>query len=426
MDAERPIEKLLRVFGKKRRADAGALLELHAADRARLQREVARALAAQEARPAPVPRWWPRLIWAMGCAVLMAGAGWVLWSPRSGRPSQLAMGEKPAEKFAEQKKVVPDVAALRPIAEPKPVPAPVTSTPATPPPSPAKVPQLAATPAPPATSLPQPSAPAAAKWKDQTIGLTPTSAAGAPRRELSDGLAKSEGMKQNSASAVNKPTLSGATKASGPAPAVAALKTVNEPAGRAGTATMMMTNSAGFDLASNNTGAGELYKRVDIGGAKESRDRAMALGGVLASFTVQRNGQRLRIVDQDGSVYTGRLETNVVASANRRSAKAPAATQDKELRGQNLDYFASVVASPEQVFRVTGTNRTLKKLVEFTGTIRLTTQWAPGAAAVNGAPSAFGGQQGRSGGVVTTNFSISGRAVIGGKTQVPIEAGRMP
>src|SRR5262245_13246382 len=42
MESERPIEKLLRAFAKKRRDEAGAPLELHGATRRLLQAEVAR------------------------------------------------------------------------------------------------------------------------------------------------------------------------------------------------------------------------------------------------------------------------------------------------------------------------------------------------------------------------------------------------
>src|SRR5437879_4426053 len=76
MEPERPIERALRDYAKKRREESGAPLELHAATRRLLQGEVAR----QFGKNARAPRTflqvlatsWPKLAWGVGVVGLMA------------------------------------------------------------------------------------------------------------------------------------------------------------------------------------------------------------------------------------------------------------------------------------------------------------------------------------------------------------------
>src|SRR5437867_2166137 len=74
MEPERPIEKLLRAWAKKRRGSADGNFELHPANRRLLQNEIARRFAERTAsRPSVLERlagFWPRL--AIAAAVLAA------------------------------------------------------------------------------------------------------------------------------------------------------------------------------------------------------------------------------------------------------------------------------------------------------------------------------------------------------------------
>lgn len=79
MENERPIEKLLRRYAKKRRDEAGAPTELHPATRRVLQGEVARQFRkerSEKAAPAELSaRWWPRLVYGLcvlGIVALLA------------------------------------------------------------------------------------------------------------------------------------------------------------------------------------------------------------------------------------------------------------------------------------------------------------------------------------------------------------------
>lgn len=94
---------------------------------------------------------------------------------------------------------------------------------------------------------------------------------------------------------------------------------------------------------------------------------------VLRNFQVSQNGNTIRVVDQDGSVYTGTLQSenyggeNATKAENQKMAgtdKFAPAQQTGEGKFQNN-------APPAQnySFRVGGTNRTLNQRVVFTATL---------------------------------------------------------
>src|SRR5579859_7404701 len=81
-ETERPVEKLLRAFGKRRREAVGSNFELHPATRRMLQGEVAGQLGAQAAKARlsgrPVWRLWPKLAWGLGACALVVFGIWLL------------------------------------------------------------------------------------------------------------------------------------------------------------------------------------------------------------------------------------------------------------------------------------------------------------------------------------------------------------
>src|SRR5258708_7976420 len=83
MDNERPIEKLLRRYAKKRRDDPAATgLELHPATRRLLQGEVSRQFPKPAASGAKsvlgLKSLWPRLVWALPVLVALGVGTWVI------------------------------------------------------------------------------------------------------------------------------------------------------------------------------------------------------------------------------------------------------------------------------------------------------------------------------------------------------------
>jgi hypothetical protein len=93
---------------------------------------------------------------------------------------------------------------------------------------------------------------------------------------------------------------------------------------------------------------------------------------VLENFQMQQNGNAIRLVDQDGSVYDGWLQPVNQRIEKAKNQTAPAANGRALPLTQN--YF----------FNVYGTNRTTKQSVSFAG--NLTTNFAP----TNDAKLAFG------------------------------------
>jgi hypothetical protein len=89
LEPERPIEKLLRACGKKRRDDAGAPFALHPVARRQLQDEVSRRYGAKESPvgsfAAYLARFWPRLALASALTMLVIVAG-TIFLPRWTRP----------------------------------------------------------------------------------------------------------------------------------------------------------------------------------------------------------------------------------------------------------------------------------------------------------------------------------------------------
>lgn len=94
---------------------------------------------------------------------------------------------------------------------------------------------------------------------------------------------------------------------------------------------------------------------------------------VLVNFQVQQNGSAVRVVDADGSVYDGSL---LPESAVAQNEPAPAATTAPPAAVPAQVERAKTIASREELqtaqnyfFRVTGTNRTLQQNVVFAGNL---------------------------------------------------------
>src|SRR6266550_8566878 len=82
MEPERPIEKLLRAWAKKRRQDAGPPLDPHPATRRMLQGEVARKFCKAERKSGSfsetLAALWPRFVWGLGVFAVLAAAAWLM------------------------------------------------------------------------------------------------------------------------------------------------------------------------------------------------------------------------------------------------------------------------------------------------------------------------------------------------------------
>ena len=87
---------------------------------------------------------------------------------------------------------------------------------------------------------------------------------------------------------------------------------------------------------------------------------------VLASFELQHNGNQLAIVDADGSVYQGALQTSRPVSPSPLPAVTPPRITQRQI---SVSAQKEGAAATNFSFRVVGQNRTSKQYVIFTGNL---------------------------------------------------------
>src|SRR5262249_36173670 len=145
---------------------------------------------------------------------------------------------------------------------------------------------------------------------------------------------------------------------------------------------------------------------------------------ILASFTFERTGSEIRIIDQDGSLYLGSL------GPSQNQLRVKAARRDQLL---STDSAGAIIAtkkasqppppaSPEEyTFHVTGTNRTLGKLVSFDGRWSTLTNVVPLPQSSKDLNRGIG-LDSQVSAAPTVAGRISGMATIKGGTAIPISA----
>jgi hypothetical protein len=374
MEPERPIEKLLRVFAKKRRDQAGAPREMPPATRRLLQNEAARRAAKGEENffvmlLALIRR---HAVFAV-CLIAFGLAGaWLLLRNNSGAEKIRSVAlQKIDANFRRESEATPAAS-------------------------------------PPPASLPDESA-LARKTKVSVQVSEPRS----PKEESNPGFAASEPKQQPAPLVVPSPkenayaesqvaAASHSTAQAG-APAVAAYKLTESAketnaAVAGGTASMSgEIGGTNFEIAAANFsnrrqvvasvngplagGTSTRYSQLPLAGQRESDSSARvqekladsrsklanseALSTsptVLASFAVEQSAGKMRIVDGDGSVYTGVVQAGIPPGPTVDTAKTstPAVEQLRDRKDTAQAPF-------DLYFRVSGTNQSLKQNIVFTG-----------------------------------------------------------
>ena len=434
-EPERPIEKLLRAAAKKRRDEAGAPLELHPATRRLLQGEVARTFTKpkRETRSfaEALGQLWPRLAWGVALFAVLVVAGYMLLPvPSKGKPeAQLAKDEH----------LTPTAPAKQPL---PPLPLSKDSLAA---PTDREVKEKLAVAAAPQLADRKKTAEGNIAASGGSLAAAPAGFAGQPT--------PSANMPTAPASPPPAPMTAAATsvvaadesakltgdKADQPFSAYKSLPAVAS-ANRAKSSTSPTDGLLEFAAVpreeATSVGASQRFARAALGlQAKSSlADKATPAHPVLASFQVEQVGPELRIVDGDGSVYSGYVE---IAEAARRlrSAKAEesAATRApragegalEPLPAASLD--ADQPAQQKYFFRVVGTNRSLQKKVVFSGNLLAASNSPSFQSFTNllGLGGGFGG--GRASSIQTNllpllNSHISGKVVVGNGKAIEINA----
>jgi hypothetical protein len=149
--------------------------------------------------------------------------------------------------------------------------------------------------------------------------------------------------------------------------------------------------------------------------AKAKAAESKAAPSVLVSFQVQQLGRELRVIDSDGSVYTGSVQT---ASIRTRASDAIGQAGATARRFSSEPLPAPPTAT--RFFRVSGTNRSLNQPVVFSGDLTCLTNGAVGGN-LNGVISGGGGAVKPASGALL-NARISGQAVIGKDKVIQVNA----
>jgi hypothetical protein len=425
MNDERPIEKLLRRAAQKRSAESGPPPELHPANRRLLHAEVARRFPPAAAAPASTFQdWWALLKrrWAYGVglvAILWVGAlviAPLISPPKSKELLAQQTAREIGELLAARTNALPTIAptvATHSLADNDHRPTSAAKDAAAPPPEPPAA--VVATTAPRATkqaktmaarqdvplnSSPraeavakiQPSAlanrssaPGKTAWitsADRFNQPAPTSAI-LPERLDHDGAAfatptpttvdhklklesGSAAAAATSDRAVANPVVSGIVADASIAPAEAAVVLGYEKslsAEKSNATPAPVTRSA---QAYANRAVEKVTRKLDA-------DSLRVFPKVLVNFRIEQAGRDLRVVDGDGSIYTGVVdEANTLYKQQLwRQNQSLSNAYEQKFRFQTPKLTAKPTPAKTQAgefygYRVEGTNRTLNQKVVFT------------------------------------------------------------
>jgi hypothetical protein len=439
---ERPIEKLLRAFAKKRREEGNCDLEMSPNTRRLLQAEVARKFGA----PASASRragWsslglWPKPAWGLVGGVALLFGIWLLWPPSTHHQPQTLLAQNKNPNPVPQAKTGTGVEVAHLISQKtelrdKTILAPQQSPvgellPATRELDQSKTAlQLALAP-------PAESGVVAAKEQLETPAQSFASSKPASTATLSvakDSLAELQ-----------------STAAPAPGPSAAGLASANQaetpgnvPARTAmlGATVAPLQRIADEGSSGSTTGVpnhlevlfkavpGQYSAKALALKAKKGTEAFPSVAAVLASFKLEQTGRQLRMVDHDGSIYSGYLQPGFAGGAQgpprRTMSNGIAHEEERQERSVLSEAVGAPSLTPQSYFfSVTGTNVSLNQRVDFVGKLE-NTDANPQAAATLQQPSrGFQALPNQASQSMLVNQRVSGKAVVGGTTEITTEA----
>ncbi len=450
------IESQVRAYAETRRKAAGEPLEMHPATRHMLQAEVARTLSAQ--RPARQRSLWPalwmRLLWAGGAGALATWALLVVVDRNPGEARQLAMQRTGTATSAVEHPAA-DMAMDRHAAAPEKLrdqsSAAFAATPDQSESADAMIAPAAAVPAASRTAVRgEPSAPPAppAAQSAPLPAATPVvsaeaaSALGEGRRMLLNRDENSRAIVPSEKVARQGPATGGtspgfleerqdkameARRKTDPAPAANPALSLR-PSGAvaataANTAGQLSVRMQNGVANAQQGGSSTTFQQVTPMDAFRRNINSPPMPRVLQQFEFQQAGNVVRIVDSDGSVYVGHVTNQLQGvavtgfSGNASGALAENLQRKLPEAELNQNITRNAPAGEEDVyFAVTGTNQSLNQRVYFSGRVQ-------GVLGTNADSNAFPGQtQKRAGQGGTPALKIEGRASVGQRNEVPVEA----
>ena len=336
-EPKKPIEQMLEALAKARRAEFGDDAKMPNPMRARLHEEIARAGAAEdekvESRGSWVTMFWPRLTVAAALATLIVLVPAIWWNrshPLAGS-GDLALRDRTAGAADGLNPAVPAEKTL------------------------AKAPAASAT--------------------EQTVNLadnnqikiepaaTPASEAGslASTRVL-QGHAATDFPNQATKGFTDK-EIAGAKIQAAPAaaPAAGADSKAKSDTMAAAAPSVAQPSSVG------SLGTKQQFSQQSLVQSFRNNAQVSRAANVLNTFQVQQQGSEIRVLDADGSTYTGKIEQSAKSAEldSRVTARRDAAMQTRSYAAKAAG--EGKAAAPESYFRATGFNVSLKKTLVFEG-----------------------------------------------------------
>jgi len=333
-EPKKPIEQMLEALAKTRRAEFGDDPQMPNPMRARLHEEIARAGAAEEesveSRPSWITMFWPRLTVAAALATLLVLVPAIWWNRSHPlvESGDLALRDRTAGAVDGLNAAFPAENTL------------------------AKAPAASAT--------------------ESTVNLADNSQikvepAATPASEA-EALASSTRVAEGRAATelpgqVTKDEIASAKIQSAPEAA---------PAAGADSKAKSDTIAAAAPPVAQPSLAGSLGMTQQFSqqsGIQSFRNKAQVSGAanVLNTFQVQQQGIEIRVLDADGSTYTGKIEQSPMSAEldSRITARRDAAKQTRSYAAKAAPQNES--AAPQSYFRATGYNVSLKKRLVFEG-----------------------------------------------------------
>lgn len=437
MEPERRIEKWLRAFAKKRREQAGSPMELRPAMRERLQREVARQ-AEQKSRgffSQLLLGLQPRLAFAV-CFTALAIGAWVLWPQFSSPPAATLSMNNTSVLKPQPNQPAPELA-----------PPPVASAPV----FKEEISRQADRPVPATPPTTQPvivsadrdltvapnDVPKDRNRAPDSLGQkqAPVKSFASPAPATNLYLAKKESAVESLASA--NTSLKGAT---GSLPPVQFQQDSNRviasyaltadqqssgaiqasPQSTAAAARVEFFSQAKATIDGTSTlAASQVFSRLGSLTTRRNANTAEPPAPVLLSFRVEQNGNDMKVIDADGSVYTGAVQI----AQQEPGGVGIASAAPRNTPGSRL-LRVSAPAPQTYFFRVAGTNRNLNQNVVFSGNfVPLTnSQLTTGVQGFGGGGGSGGRASGQAVETVLSHSSIKGSMVIGDQKAVDVVA----
>jgi hypothetical protein len=353
-EPKKPIEQMLEALAKARRAEFGDDPKMPNPMRARLQEEVARVGAAEdekaESRESWLTMFWPRVTVAAALATLIVLVPAIWWNQSHpvAKSEDLALQDRAAGASRELNSAVPEKDAL------------------------AKVPGISAT--------------------EKTVNLADNSQikvepVAAPSSEAEESKSSTHVVQGSAATELPGQETKGfdgeiASAKVQTAPAAAPPVNVDS---KAKSDTMAAPARPVEQPASAGTVAmtKQFSRQSAVQSFRNNAQQVSRAANVLNKFQVEQQGNEIRVLDADGSTYTGKIEQRAKSAEldSRMTARRDAAKQTRNYAAKAAPVIES--AAPQSSFRATGYNVSLKKTLVFEGNYTATPGQQPAMATAN-------------------------------------------